>query len=119
MDIDYNSLSKEEQIEFVSKYSYNIQYINNQCYEVQLAAVNKNGYSIGYIKNPYLEIQLISINKNGHYIEHINNPCYEVQLAAIQEKTNKLKQDFEIIKQFITYPDLLELLEIKMLVCEE
>ncbi len=69
-----NSLSKEEQIKFISKYSYDIQYIKN--------------------------------------------PCYEVQLVAIQEETNIYKMNFEFIKQYITYPDLLELLELKILNCK-
>ena len=92
-----NSKSKEEQIEFIKQ---NI------------------GFIIGYIENPCLEVQLAAVNQDGYCIEHINNPGYEVQLAAIQEKTNELKDHFEFIKPYITYPDLLELLEIKMLACE-
>ena len=63
--------------------------------------------------------QIKSVSNNRHNIQLINNPCYEVQLAAIQEKTNKLKYHFEYIKKCITYPDLLELLELKILACEE
>ena len=95
--MDYNLLSKQEQIEYVSKNAYTIQRIKNPCLEVQLAAVNKYGTSIQYIKEP----------------------CYEVQLAAIQEETNKVKEHFKYIREYITYPDLLELLEIKILACSE
>ena len=95
MNKDINLRSKEEQIELVTNYGWNIKYIKEPCYEVQLAAVNNNGLNIQYIKTPW----------------------YEVQLAAIQEKTNKLKQHFKFIKQYITYPDLLELLELKILAC--
>ena len=97
MDIDYNSLSKEEQLAVVSKNGYYIKYINNPCFEVQLAAVNQNGYNIEFIKDS----------------------CYEVQLVSIQEETNRLKYEFEFIKPYITYPDLIELIELKILACEE
>ena len=62
--------------------------------------------------------QIELVMENSFIIKYINKPCYEVQLYAIQEETNKLKDDFEYIKKFITYPDLLELLELKILACE-
>ena len=62
--------------------------------------------------------QLQLVTENGYYIKHIKNPCYEVQLAAIQDETNTLKCHFEYIKEYITHPDLLELLEFKILTCE-
>ena len=119
MDIDYNSLSEEEQIDIVSKNGNYIKYINNPCLEVQLAAVMQYGVSIKYINNPCLEVQLVAVNENGHCIILIKDPGYEVQLSAIQNNLNINKNYFEFIKPYITYPDLLELLEIKILACEE
>ena len=118
MGKDINLRSKEEQIEFVSKFGHYIQHINNPCLEVQLAAVNNNGFNIQHIKEPYLEAQLVAVNNDGISINYIKNPCYEVQLASIQDLTNVFKWHFQEIKPHITYPDLLELLELKILACE-
>ena len=115
--MDINLLSKEEQIKIIHNNNEKIKDIKDPCLEVQLAAVNENGYSIKYIENPCLEVQLAAVNEDGHNINYINNPCYEVQLVAIQEETNIYKMNFEFIKQYITYPDLLELLELKILTC--
>ena len=68
------SLSKEHQIEMVSKYSYMLPYLNSEDYDIQLAAIQS---------------------------------CYPTK-----------KEHFKHIKNYITYPDLLELLELKMLVCD-
>ena len=59
-----------------------------------------------------------SVSRNRYNIQLIKNPCYEVQLAAIQNVTNIKKEHFEYIKEYITHPDLLELLEFKILTCE-
>ena len=106
------------QLAVVNDNVWNIKYINIPAYETQILSVNINDDSIQFIKDPCLEVQLIAVNQNGHNIEFINNPCYEVQLAAIQEETNKLKEHFKYIREYITYPDLLELIEIKILACE-
>ena len=113
MDKYINSLSKEEQIDAITKISNVIQYIKDPCLDIQLAAVNKFGYSIKYIKNPYLEVQLVAVRHHGINIQHIENPGYEVQQISIQQNYNK--EYFEYIKPYITYPDLLELLELKIL----
>ena len=62
------------------------------------------------------EIEFIS--KNGCNIEFIENPCYDLQLAAIQQNHNYTKQELRFIKRSITYQDLIELLELKILDCE-
>ena len=114
---DINLLSKEDQIKILEIDAYGIQYINNPCLEIQLAAVSENGFNIRYIKTPGLEVQLTAVNKNGYSICYIKTPYYEVQLAAIQKNIIN-KEYFEVIKEYITYPDLLELLELKMLACD-
>ena len=64
------------------------------------------------------KVQLQLVTENGYYIKFIKNPDYDVQLVAIQEETNIKKEHFEYIKKYITHPDLLELLEFKILTCE-
>ncbi len=53
------------------------------------------------------------------FIVFIKNPSYEIQLAAIQNETAIYKKYFELIKKYITYSDLLELIELKILTCNK
>ena len=110
--MDINLKSKEEQIEFISKNE--IKYL-----EGQLSVVNYRVDNIKYIKTPCLEVQLAAVNKNGYSIVFIKNPSYEIQLAAIQNETAIYKKYFELIKKYITYSDLLELIELKILTCNK
>ena len=91
--------------------------INLLLIESQIELIKYIPWKFKDIKNPCLEVQLAAVNEDGHNIKHIKNPCYEVQLAAIQYHTNVLsiKWYFDSINPYITYPDLLELIEIKLL----
>ena len=111
--------SLEFQLAIVNNNNRNIQYITNPYLETQLRSVNDNIWNIEFIKNPYLEVQLMVINRNGYCIILIKDPGYEVQLSAIQNNLNINKNYFKFIKSYITYPDLLELIELKILACEE
>ena len=112
MDIDNMRLN------LVSKDGTYIKYIIDPSLELQLESVNQNGYNIQAINNPCYEVQLAAVNKNSSVICHIKDPDYNIQLAAIQNKNNYAKWHFEFIKEYITYQDLLELLELKIINCE-
>ena len=93
--------------------------INSLSEDEQLEIIKDEPLMVHYIKNQSLKVQLATVNSDGLCIKYIKNPSYEVQLAAIQDKTNYKKYHFEYIKPYITYPDLLELLELKLLSCTE
>ena len=93
--------------------------INLLSEEEQIEIIKDELWKIKYIKNPSLGVQLTTININSYAIRYIKDPWYEVQLAAIQQNHNYTKQELRFIKRSITYPDLLELLELKILACEE
>ena len=73
---------------------------------------------IPYIKRVSINMQISIINENNYAIVYFKKPCYQVQLIAIQNIVDFKKYKFEYIKKYITYPDLLELLEFKILACE-
>lgn len=66
---DPNTLTEEEQIEFVKKLWYNIKYIDDPSEVVQLEVVKRFpncGFIIRYIKNPTNKAQIEAV-KNFYY----------------------------------------------------
>lgn len=82
-DVDYNSMSEEEQIEAVREDPSRIKFINNPSEEVQLAAVKNNAWVIQNITHPSETVQLAVVKSYGPAIlRYIRNPSEEVQRAA-------------------------------------
>jgi hypothetical protein len=77
---DIESLSEEEQIEYVQEEYFNIQDIRDPSYRVKEAAIQAHGWSIMYIKDVPEELQLKALEQDYDLIRYINNPSRKVQM---------------------------------------
>ncbi len=80
---DYNKISKQEQIKFVKRDGYNIQYIKNPSIEVQIAAIKQYSLSIRFIDDPCQEAQLMAIKRNVYNIRKIAKPSEAAQMLVV------------------------------------
>ena len=70
------------------------------------------------VKSLSKEHQIKMVSKYSYMISYLNSEDYDIQLAAIQSIYSSKKEDYITIKSYITHPELLELLELKMLACD-
>jgi hypothetical protein len=68
--MNHNNLSEKEQIEFVKRHCWNVQY---------LEAIKEWIYSIQFIKNPTEQVQFAAIQQDKDAYQYIKNPTERVK----------------------------------------
>jgi hypothetical protein len=84
--------TEEEQLFYINKDSWAINYIKKPSPRAQMTAVQDNPWTIQAISNPTLEVQLYTVSQNGKLIHYLDKtPSEEVQIAAVKQNPNVLK----------------------------
>lgn len=82
---NYNSMSEEEQISWVSRRPDRIKFITDPTERVQLAAVEIDENVIHWIANPTERVQLIAIKYDPFLLYSIRNSTKQIQMIAVRE----------------------------------